>query len=261
MLIDSHCHLEDWVKTNQIEKILAEAHEQDVQKFVTVGTQPEDWHIYASLASRYNCIQFCAGLHPLNIQENFEVQLEQLPTFLSHAIAMGEIGLDFHQLPHDKSEQIVYAKRQIVVFEKQLRLAQKHNMPVVIHCRDAFEIVGEVLKYTRFDLHNVLFHCFTGTPQEAEYLLAAGAFLSYAGVVTFKNAQAIQNTILATPLDRILVETDCPYLAPVPYRGKTNTPALLPYTARHIASLKQMDFQAFCEMTVQNTQTFFRTCW
>ncbi|MDR0646960.1 MAG: TatD family hydrolase [Puniceicoccales bacterium] len=261
MLIDSHCHLEDWVKANQIEKVLAEACEQDVQKFVAVGTQLADWQIYASLASHHKCIQYCVGLHPLNIRDDFEVQLEQLPTFFPNAIAIGEIGLDFHQLPSHKSEQITYAKHQIVVFEKQLRLAQKYNMPVVIHCRDAFEVVCEVLRYSCFDFHSVLFHCFTGTPQEAEYLLTAGAFLSYAGVVTFKNAQAIQNTLLATPLDRILVETDCPYLAPVPYRGKINTPALLPYTAKHIAALKQIDFQTFCEATVQNTQVFFRTHW
>jgi TatD DNase family protein len=261
MLIDSHCHLEDWVKTNQIEKILAEAYQQDVHKFVAIGTRLEDWQIYTSLASHYKCIQFCVGLHPLNIKDNFEVQLEQLPTFLSNAVALGEIGLDFHQLPGNKSEQVMYTKQQIVVFEKQLRLAQKYNMPAVIHCRDAFEVVCEVLKYVRFDFHSVLFHCFTGTPQEAEYLLAMGAFLSYAGVVTFKNAKSVQNTLLATPLDRILVETDCPYLAPVPYRGKTNTPALLPYTAKHIAALKQIDFQTFCEATVKNTQTFFRIRW
>ncbi len=261
MLIDSHCHLEDWIQAQQLDALLEAAAQNRVKSFVTVGTRPYDWSLYRSTALQYPMIKFTAGLHPTEIGQNWEEQLAQLPQFLTEAVAIGEIGLDFHDMPADELERAVYAKTQMLVFEKQLRLAQQFNLPVVIHCREAFEVLIEVLQYVKFDFHRVLFHCFVEGPQAAEWLVSKGAFLSYSGIVSFKNAQVVRDSLALTPLHQLLVETDSPFLAPVPHRGKKNSPVFLLDIAQLVAELRGIGLDELCESEKNNAQTFFQTQW
>lgn len=261
MLIDAHCHLEDWIVKDQVEDVLAEAQANDVQGFVLGGTRPKDWHLYSDLAKKYSAVRFCVGLHPSEIKDNFEEQLSALNPYLKQAIAIGEIGLDFSQLPENKAEKIACCRRQIVVFEKQLRLAKEYSLPIVIHCREAMDTTIAVLDYVDFDFSRILFHCFSGNVNEAKNLFLRGAYLSYSGILTFKSAASMRESFLATPTKRFLVETDCPFLAPVPYRGKTNRPALLRHTAEFAANLRGMPLEDFKNCTVDNTQRFFGSVW
>jgi TatD DNase family protein len=166
-------------------------------------------------------------------------------------VAIGETGLDFH---YDSSKQA--AQRRI--FVQQLKIAQEFNLPVIIHSRDAFDETLDILEQFGAGIKKVVFHCFSGSPEQANIVLAKGYYISLTGVVTFKNASKTQQVAKVVPMDRLMLETDCPYMSPEPMRKqKTNEPALLFHTAKFIAELKKLSLPDFADAVTATSSSFF----
>ncbi len=256
MLIDAHCHLDVFVQRKILRSILGDAKENDINGFVVTGTSENDWDLYLNLAKEYSSIVCALGLHPTEVKEEWHSSLNYLEHILTvkRPVAIGEIGLDFYRSGNDSN----VIERQQVVFEAQLTLAKKYNLPVVIHCREAFLPVQNMLDKAGFDWTKVLFHCFTGGPEEAEFLKHKGAYVSFSGIVTYKNAGNIRQALKIFSLENTLIETDCPYLAPVPHRGKENTPAFLKATAQFIANFLGTTYEHVAKKTMDNTKKFFK---
>ena len=254
MLIDAHCHL-DHLSEGIATAFLEQLSEKGLQALVTCGTKLEDWSFYKNLSDRFSTLKACYGIHPLEITDNWQKDLEALEKFIPQSVAVGEIGLDFHGI--FQQENIPQIKLQIKVFERQLRLAQKFNLPVVIHCREAFPILKEVLIYSRFPLQRIMFHCFVEDLEAAQWIEKQGGYVSYSGVLTFKKPGYTIETATQFPLERILVETDSPYLAPVPFRGKQNSPELVHYVAQKLSEIRNIALEECIQITSNNTRKFF----
>ncbi|MBU0552227.1 TatD family hydrolase [Myxococcota bacterium] len=252
-LIDSHAHLDFDRFDADREATLRRAAEAGVERVITIGTDLATSTAALRLAqARPAPIQIyaTAGVHPheaARIDDDAWPALEALLA-APEIVAVGEIGLDYYydHAPRD---------RQRAVFERQLRLAVAHDLPVVIHVRDAFDDAFEALARVE-GLRGVL-HCFTGGVAEAERALALGLYLSFSGLITFKNTQDIQAAAAVAPSARILIETDAPFLAPVPKRGKRNEPAFVRYTAARLAVLRGIDEATLRQQLHQNTLDLF----
>ena len=254
MLIDAHCHL-DHLGMTGASIFLSKLAEKNLEGLVVAGTRSRDWKFYAPLAEQFPSLHVCYGIHPLEISEHWEQDLEQLRMFLPKAVAVGEIGLDFHGM-FDRAH-ISEMKRQMKVFERQLRIAQFYQLPVVIHCRDAFFAIQEILLYTKFDLHRVMFHCFVEDVEAARWILSNGGIVSYSGVLTFKKFGDTHDTAALADLSQVVVETDSPYLTPAPFRGEQNSPDYVRYVAEKLAEIKNISYEDCVAATAQNTRRFF----
>lgn len=251
--IDVHAHL-DMLKTEKsVERILEEAKGSGVQHIITIGTSPEDLSEVFKIAQKFSPDIFCAlGVHPhearLFDSDSSEFMHQHLRS--DCVVAVGEIGLDYHY-KHSKIET------QKKVFRNQLDLALEYDLPIQIHTREAEKDTIEILKEMS-PLPRGLVHCFTGSKWLADEALSLGFNLSFSGVITFKNAQSLREIVKDTPLDRLHIETDSPYLSPVPLRGKTNFPSHMTHTAEKIAEIKKISLQALSEQTLKNSQTLFK---
>lgn len=254
MLIDAHCHL-DHLGFASACSFLEHLGDKNLKTVIASGTKPADWLFYQKLVECHNNIKVCCGIHPLEISETWENDLVTLEKILPQCVAVGEIGLDFHGI--FQSENIETMKLQMKVFEKQLLLAKKYNKPIVIHCREAFTILKEILLYAKFPLNKVLFHCFVEDIQAAQWIKDNDGYVSYSGVLTFKKPGHTQTTAAWMPLDHILIETDSPYLAPVPLRGKINSPEYVVYVAQKLAEIKNISFSECATQTTDNAHRFF----
>ena len=254
MLIDAHCHLEH-LGLDGAGEFLSHLQGSNLEAVIASGTNPKDWQFYTNLMRQFKTLKAYFGLHPLELSEHWEQDLERLRTFLPQAVAIGEIGLDFHGIFNN--EHISQMKLQMKVFERQLRLAQLYNLPVVIHCRDAFFAVKEILQYTHFDLRRVMFHCFVEDVEAARWITGGGGLLSYSGVITFKRFGHTHETATLADLSQIVVETDSPYLTPVPFRGQQNTPFYVRYVAETLADIKQISYDECVRKTTDNARRFF----
>jgi TatD DNase family protein len=255
-IIDSHCHLDDFVKEGSIDKILDNAARASVDKMVAVGTCQEDWEFYSDFVRQHDNIYYTVGLHPL-----YAEQLEtivRLPSFLSkdvRPVAIGEIGLDYHRLPEGDDARIATINLQKKAFEEQLQIAKFHNLPVVIHSRQAFDDTFNILEKTGASGDKVLFHCYDYGTDEMEQLKDFGAFVSFSGSLTFKKKLAAP--LQMASLDRLLVETDCPYLTPESHKPNQNQPAYIRATAKIAANILGISEENFCSLTHGNTERFF----
>lgn len=255
-IIDSHCHLDDFFYEGKIEEVLANAEQASVTRMVAVGTHPKDWEFYAEFVRNHGHIFHTVGLHPL-VAKN-EKELDQLPIFLGKEIkpvAIGEIGLDYHRLPPEQRAKDEVIEFQKLIFVKQLELAKANDLPVVIHSRQAFDDTFNILINSGIRGGKILFHCYGYGVPEMEKLKSFGAFVSFAGTLTFRKGQA-EPLKIANP-DRLLIETDCPYLTPEPHRPKRNEPAFIRATARFAAKTLDMSENDFCNLTHKNTEKFF----
>ncbi len=252
---DSHCHLTDPRLLEQIDAVVQRARSAGVWPLVTIGCGPDDGERAIELAARFDDVYATVAVHPHDAKGYSPALLERVEGLLSSpkVVAVGEIGLDYH---YD------FAPRQAqqASFEAQLRLAGRLDRPVVIHSResigDALEIIGRV----RADGVPVrgVFHSFTGTAAEADAVLAAGLFISLSGIVTFRKAAGLQAAAGRVPPDRLLIETDAPYLSPEPMRSrKVNEPALLVHTRRFLAGLLGWDESELAERTAANAAALF----
>jgi TatD DNase family protein len=251
MLIDSHAHLDMDEFEGDLTEVLSRALESGVGKIISVGIDLPSSAKALELATKHDYIYSTVGCHPHNADEADARVLKGLTELAAKpgVVAWGEIGLDFfrrHSPP----------QRQIEVFERQLDLARELGLPVIIHDREAHEQLYEILGKKKSSLTGVV-HCFSGDYPLAQALLDMGFYISFPGTDTYKKAAVVREVASRIPLERLLVETDAPYLAPVPYRGKRNEPAFVKYTAQEIARLRGMDFQELARATSENATTLF----
>ncbi|MCD6338501.1 MAG: TatD family hydrolase [Verrucomicrobia bacterium] len=264
-LYDTHAHLDDRVFATDLEEVLRRAAEAGVEKIITLGVDPESSRRATELAERFPNIYAAVGAHP-GAANDLKAPSLALKTIRELArrekvVAIGEIGMDFHwldranpPLPPDRAEEI--RRRQADLFRSQLELAAELGLPCVIHQRDCFEPLLEVFRPLAGDV-SAVFHCFVEPPERLQTLLALGAWVSFTGVITFKNARAAQESLRAVPADRYFLETDAPYLAPAPRRGKRCEPADLALTARRAAELRQEPLDRLAETLRRNAEAFF----
>jgi len=252
-LIDTHCHLTFKQLIENLDALLQRSREANVTGWLTVGTDPEHNQKCVELAQRHKNIYAAVGIHPHEAKDAAASTFEDLKTLAKNnkVLAVGETGLDFHYEHSNVSDQ----KR---VFLEQLKIADELDKPVVIHSREAFNETMDILDNCGLDLPDVVFHCFTGGAEQAKKILDAGFFISFTGVVTFKNAQSVREAAKIVPLDRLMIETDCPYICPEPVRNKRpNEPAFMIHTANFLANLKKVSINEFAQIVTDTSRDFF----
>jgi TatD DNase family protein len=251
--VDSHCHLDDKQFDSDRDAAIARAREAGVETLVAVGTGngPPDLEAGTRLADVHQSMYATVGVHPHDATKADASTFERLRELLRHpkVVAVGEIGLDYH---YDFSPREV----QRDVFSKQLAIAREADRPVVIHTREAWDDTIRLLRES--GAARGVLHCFSGGPEEAQQALDLGFHISFAGVVTFPKALNIQAAARMVPADRLLIETDAPYLAPAPKRGKRNEPAFVVETARKLAELRGVPLEEIARTTTGNFRTFAR---
>ena len=251
-MIDTHCHLTDPRLFEQLNAVLSRAAAAGVDRVVTIGTDIEDATAAIELCERKKNVRCAIGIHP-NYSADARVEdVAKLRELQKHpaVVCLGEMGLDYHYDRADRTHQ-----RQI--FEAQLQLATEVNRPVVIHCREAVDDTLSVMQ--SFANMPAVFHCFTGMRDEARKILDAGYWLGFTGVITFKKNDELREIVAMTPIDRLLVETDAPYLSPEPVRNvKTNEPAFVVHTARVAAQVKGLAYEEFDRVATENALRFYR---
>jgi TatD DNase family protein len=252
-VIDSHCHLDFPDFAEELDAVIERAKAAGVERMVTISTRVAKGEIYQGLAERFPEVYFSIGTHPHQAAEEAETDAAAIRRFAAHpkCVALGEAGLDHHYdyAPRDVAER---------VFRAQIALARELELPLVIHAREADADVARILREEmaqgRFA---ALLHCFTSSRALAETGLELGLYISFSGVLTFKNSAELREIAGAVPLDRVLVETDAPYLAPVPHRGKRNEPAFVVSTTGMLAEAKGLSFEEIASATRANTLKLF----
>jgi TatD DNase family protein len=244
-LVDTHCHLDDPKFDEDREAAIERALAAGVTRMMAIGTgSPPDLEVALRLAERYPFVHATVGVHPHDASKATEEIFARLRDLAAHpkVLAIGEIGLDYH---YDFSPRDV----QQAVFERQLAIAADARKPIVIHTREAWD---DTLAQVTALPYGGIMHCFTGDAAQARQALALGFHLSFGGVLTFPKAESLREAARIAPDDRILVETDCPYLAPVPYRGKRNEPAFVAETARRLAAVRETTPENIAALTTRN---------
>ncbi|MDR1702627.1 MAG: TatD family hydrolase [Sporomusaceae bacterium] len=251
MLFDSHAHLYDKRFAGELDAVLARAAAAGVSGMINVGADAKSSAQTVASAQKYSQIYAAVGIHPHDAKDAAEADYEQFALWAQDAkvVAIGEMGLDYH---YDHSPRDV----QKEVFIRQLDLARQLHLPVIIHDREAHADVLAIMKKEAQGLAGV-FHCFSGSREMAQEVLKMGFYLSLAGPLTFSNAVHLKEVAKYIPLERLLVETDCPYLTPHPHRGKRNEPAYVKLVAAEAARLKEIDFAELAEQTTANTKELF----
>ena len=252
-LIDTHCHLTFDELAGDVPAILERSKAAGVTAWITVGTDVHENQKVIELASKFENMYVAIGIHPHDAKDVTPDTIAELKELAQNpkVVAIGETGLDYY---YDNSPR----QDQRRVFAQQLRIAARLNLPVIIHCRKAFDETTEILDRHGQDVKKVVFHCFSGSAEQAKIVLSKGYHISFTGVVTFKNANKTREAAKVVPLDRLMLETDCPYMSPEPMRKqKINEPALLIHTAKFLAHLKGMDLPDFAQKTTTTTTAFF----
>ena len=245
MFIDTHCHLTDEYEGGT-DAVIARAKSAGIDAMICATADPKDIKPALEIAAKYNNIFVTTGIHPDYIDANPDEYLTDETLNHPQVIGVGEIGLDYHYNPQTRTQQIE-------LFEKQLAIAHAHNLPVAIHTREAEEDTANILtnKY-----HGVM-HCFTSSWDLAKVMLDRGFYFSASGILTFKNSESIRETFTKIPTDRIVIETDAPYCAPVPYRGKTCEPAMVIETAKVLAQIKNLQIEDLENILLGNTKKLY----
>ncbi len=252
-LIDTHCHLTFEPLAEDVPGVIERSRAAGVTGWITVGTTLEDSRKAIELAARHENMYAAAGIHPHEAKDGDAAALAELKRLAQQdkVVAIGETGLDFH---YNFSKQPDQAK----VFAAHLDVARALTLPVIVHSRNAFDETVEILDRDGGGLKGIVFHCFSGSAEQAQQLLDRGYYLSFTGVVTFKNAQATRAAAEVVPLDRLMVETDAPYMSPEPVRKqKPNEPALMVHTVRLLADLKGVSLEDLAHATTRNAVKFF----
>jgi TatD DNase family protein len=279
MLVDTHAHLDFPEFDGDVEAVLRRAKDAGVSKIIAIGTTLQSSRNAIHLAERYPEIYAVVGIHPTSVSKERADFLSELGQLADQpkVVAIGETGLDYHHLPsslrkqeisetafgasstetiesdlHDDAEM----SAQSVAFEQHLELAATKSKNVVIHQRDAWADTIKILRPYSPHVHGV-FHCFNGSLEEAQEAVELGHYISFTGIVTFKNAGTLRRTAASLPVDRIMVETDAPYLSPIPYRGKRCEPAFVRETAIAIAEVRHLSLESFSAQTTKNAERFF----
>lgn len=253
MLIDTHTHLDDTRYDPDREATIERARQAGVGAFVTIGCDLATSRAAVTLADRHPDIYASIGVHPHEVRHIGDGWYDELRRLAEHkkVVAYGEIGLDYHYNHSPPKEQ---RER----FREQLQLARDLRLPVIIHTREAQEDTISILKEERASEVGGVFHCFSGDAWLAKDALDLGFYLSFSGILTFTNARTLREIAQQTPLDRVLIETDCPYLSPVPHRGKRNEPAFVAQVARQLAEIHpELSLERIEQATTENAQRLF----
>lgn len=252
-LIDTHVHINFDVFQGNLNSLRQRWQQAGVVHLVHSCVEPEEFQGIQSLADQFPELSFAVGLHPLDAYKWTDSTANQIKALASsdqRVVAIGETGLDFYKA--DNYEQQKQALRS------QLEIAKELNKPVILHCRDAAQILQQVCQDLGADqIPKGVMHCWGGNKEETQWFLDLGFYISFSGILTFKNAQPIQESAKLVPSDRLLVETDCPFLAPVPKRGKTNEPAYVSYVAEFLASLRNVSVETIAQQTTENACRLF----
>lgn len=251
-MIDSHAHMDDSKFDEDREYIIENLYNNHVAYFINPASDLDSSRKSIELSSKYDFIYSSIGIHPHEVESFREEDLTELRKMAKNnkVIAIGEIGLDYY---YDNSPREI----QKDIFKKQMNIARELKLPVIIHSRDAHGDTFDILNEFKGDVIGVM-HCYSGSFEMAERYINLGYYISFAGPVTFKNAKNIKETASKVPLDKLLIETDCPYLSPEPRRGKRNDPRNLIYIAETIASLKNISLFELVENTRNNTIKLFK---
>jgi TatD DNase family protein len=255
-LTDTHVHINFETFQAELDDVAQRWRDAGVVRLVHSCVEPAEFGAIRAIADRFPEVFFAVGLHPLDVEEKWNAELaeeiEQLAVSDPRVVAIGETGLDFFKASN--------VDQQIQAFSAQLAIAQRLDRPVIIHCRDASTAMLDLLH--RFWQENGpvkgVMHCWSGTPEETRQFLGLGFYISFSGTVTFKKATDVQASAQIVPSDRLLIETDCPFLAPVPQRGKRNEPSYVRYVAEQIAHLRNMSPETLADLTTQNACQLFK---
>jgi TatD DNase family protein len=283
MLIDTHAHLDFPEFANDLDDVLRRAEQADVKRIITIGTSIQSSRRAVQLAEKYPAVYAAIGVHPSSVEEAEDDVITPLRELARNprVVAIGETGLDYHRLPSEKvakEEQVqvmtalrsetdeeieaqirdgAYKSKQASLFQQQLDLAVELELNVVIHQRDSWEATLEVLRAYTGKVRGV-FHCFGGSLNQANEVLDLGHLVSFTGIVTFKNGVAVRQVAAEIPHWKFMVETDCPYLAPVPFRGKRCEPGHTRLVAEAIAAARGVSLNEIAEVTTETAEQFFR---
>ena len=253
MIFETHAHYEDEAFDIDREELLDNLPKEGIEYVVDICSDVSSVDRVLSLAERYPYIYAAVGIHPEAAKELNEERFSWLKEKARHPrnLAIGEIGLDYYWDTTDPNTQKLW-------FERQIELARELKLPLVIHSRDAARDTYEMLKSAGSEELGAIIHCFSYSVEQARQYLNMGFYLGIGGVLTFNNARKLKEVVAYAPLEQLVLETDCPYLAPVPYRGKRNDSRYLTYVAKEIANLKQIDYDTVVKVTSENAKRFYR---
>lgn len=254
-IIDSHCHLDSLDYETQhknIDEVIENAKARGVHHFISVCTTIGRFEAMKNLTSHRNDVSLSCGVHPLNVEDE-PFDYDKLFEFAQDpkVVAIGETGLDYHYTPETKA-------LQQSLFVQQIEIANKLNKPLIIHSRSARQDTMDMLEQNNAEKCGGVLHCFTEDWTMAKRALDIGFYISISGIITFRNAEELRDVVRKVPLDRLLVETDSPYLAPIPYRGKPNQPAYVRETCEYVATLKGVSTEELARITTENVQNLFK---
>lgn len=255
MIFETHAHYDDEQFDSDREALLASLSDCGIKSVVNVGASIASTRKSVELAGKYDFIYATVGVHPSEIDELNEERFAWLRelTKLEKVVAVGEIGLDYYW---DKEPEV--QERQRYWFKRQMQLAREEKLPIVVHSRDAAADTLQIMKEAHAEEIPGVIHCYSYSPEMAQEFIKMGYYIGVGGVVTFKNAKKLKETVEHIPLERILLETDCPYMAPEPYRGKRNDSRYIPYIIEKIAELKQVSIEEVEEITWENAMKFYQ---
>ncbi|MBP0018288.1 MAG: TatD family hydrolase [Cyanobacteria bacterium SBLK] len=257
-LIDTHVHLNFDTFREDLDALQTRWQEAGVIQLIHSCVEPGEFPATRSLADRLGNLSFSVGLHPLDAHKwhaNSQVEIRTLAISDPRVVAIGELGLDFYKAENQQQQKSVC--------QAQLELAVALDLPVIVHCRDAAASLRELMEKINRDKNPArkpirgVMHCWSGTPEETQWFLDLGFYISFSGIVTFKKAETVKQSARIVPSDRLLIETDCPFLAPIPKRGKRNEPAFVRYVAEELAKLRQCDLETLARQTTENACDLF----
>lgn len=250
-IFETHCHL-DYLKRFPLEDLLDKCKQSNVQKILTIGVSPDHQDEIISIADQFDHIYCSQGVHPHKAAEFTSEVEKKLKENINHpkVLALGEIGLDYHYN---------YAPRevQIATFEKQLEIAIENQRPTIIHTREADEDTLAILKNAQGKISSLVLHSYTSGLELAQYAVSQGYFIGFNGILTFKNAQNVRDTLKEIPIENIVIETDAPFLSPTPHRGIENGPHLLPFIVQRIAEEKEIELDQLMPQLWKNSHQLF----
>lgn len=252
-LIDTHCHLTFEQYEGKLEEVLERSRQAGVDRCITVGTDVKDSINAVILANMFDDLYATAGIHPHEAKDTGDVDLKEIRELAKEerVVAIGEMGLDYH---YDLSPR----DEQKTLFIEQLKISEESGLPAVVHSREAFEDTLEILEKHADGVDKIVFHCFGGDAEQAKIVVEHGWYVSFTGVVTFKNAHLAREAAAVVPLERLMIETDCPFMSPAPKRSqKTNEPGLMVHTARKLAEVKGVSLEELARQTTENAIEFF----
>jgi TatD DNase family protein len=262
-LVDSHTHLDAVARSGGLPELVRRARDAGVGWMIAVGTAPEDWDLYRDIVqANGDCIRHTIGIHPCSVDEGWEAAAAEIEGYWKGPagqvpVALGECGLDRFHLPKEPRDAARVFDMQKAAFGAQLTIARRLGCAVVIHSRGAFRECVETIDSSGVDWNRVVFHCFSEGEPEIRELEKRGGRGSFTGILTYKNADAVRAAAKAQGLRRLMIETDAPFLAPVPHRGKPNEPAYLRHTAEYAAGMFGVSLEELASATTAAARAFY----